>query len=186
MTTTIQQFPLTLEDRLAELEAARAHLMAELESVADAAPTEPGSERWSIAEVAHHLHLSERGILRLIQRALESGERHERKSNDHLQAEWERVCALVGSRQHPASAPSPVVPTNAPSLAETVEHLKHSRQALFEMLGRVTLDELASISIPHPLQAIGVLTGAGWLSVIANHERRHTEQIREITSSVNR
>jgi hypothetical protein len=52
------------------------------------------------------------------------------------------------------------------------------------MLSQVTLDELASISMPHPLEGIGTLTGAGWVSLIAYHERRHTEQIREIKAGL--
>jgi uncharacterized damage-inducible protein DinB len=181
MTATVQQFPITLEDRLAELAAARAQLMAEVQSgISGAAQPQPESGRWSLAEVVYHLYLSEKSISRLLQKALGSGERHTRMGEEHLRAEWERIGSTVGRRERRASAPPPAVPTNAPGLEEAVELLHQSRQTLLEMLSNVTLDDLVSVSMPHPLEVIGLLTGAGWLSLIAYHEQRHTEQIQEL------
>lgn len=184
-TATIQQFPATLEDRLAELVEARAQLMAEIESgVSEAGASLSNSDRWSIAEVAYHLHLSEMGISKLLHKALKSGDRHERVSDERLRAEWEHIRARVGTRQPRATAPASAVPTDAPDLADAVDRLHQSRQRLFEMLSQVSLDELASISMPHPLEGIGTLTGAGWVTLIAYHERRHIEQIREIKAGL--
>ena len=59
--------------------------------------------------------------------------------------------------------------------------LDQSRQQLLELPGRATLEELASISAPHPFAAVGTLTGATWLSVIAFHEIRHAEQLEKLT-----
>jgi hypothetical protein len=172
---------MTLEDRLAELADARAQLMAELDSGATATPSAPSdSDRWTMAETAHHLHLAEAGIAGMLTKALRSGERHARVSDEHLRAEWERIRVLVGTRATRVQAPAPAVPADAPALAETVEHLHQSRQTLLEILSQASLDDLASISMPHPIEGIGNLTGAGWVSLIGYHERRHTEQIREI------
>ncbi|HXF06351.1 MAG TPA: DinB family protein [Blastocatellia bacterium] len=181
MTTEQWQAPLTLEDRLAELAKARAELMAVLENT-PAEPETGTSDRWSVAEIVYHLHLAEKSITRMLQKAIRSGPRQARASEEFLRTEWERIRSLVGSREHPATAPPAALPTDAPPLAEALARLNESRRELLELLGTVSLDDLASVSMPHPFEAIGTVTGAGWLSIIAQHELRHAEQIREITS----
>lgn len=184
MPHAIGQFPTTLEDHLANLAVARAELLREVEA-SDAralAKSQPG--KWSIPEVVFHLHLAEKSISKGLRRSLGSGQREARTSEEKLRAEWERLSSLVGSRRVPASAPASVVPANAPAVAEGVRLVKQSRVELLELLHTSNLDELASISMPHPFEFIGTLTGAGWVSLIAFHELRHTEQIREIKSSL--
>lgn len=181
MLPTPHHFPATLEDRLAALAAARTGLLAELEiwdRQADFVQAEPG--RWSVAEIIYHLHMTESRILKGLHRLLTSGQRQARASDETLRSEWERLKVLVGIRGAPQSAPSSVVPVNAPSFDEGLELLRKSRVELLEMLRNFSLDELVSVSMPHPFQIIGTLTGAGWLSTIAFHELRHTEQIREL------
>lgn len=181
MTTVDWRAPLTLEDRLAELAAARAELLAALEDIAsDSVGAQGESGRWSPAEIIYHLHLAEKSITRMLQKAICSGSRLPRASEEFLRAEWERIRVLVGNREHRASAPPGALPTDAPPLAEALALLNESRRALLEFLGTVSLDDLASVSLPHPFEAIGTVTGAGWLSIIAQHELRHAEQIREI------
>lgn len=184
MLPTSHHFPATLEDRLAELDATRTSLMAELEiweRQADSVQAEPG--RWSVAEIIYHLHMAESSILKGLHRLLTSGPRLARASDETLRSEWERLRALVGTRGAPQSAPSSVVPVNAPGFDQGIELLKKSRVELLEMLRGFGLDDLASITMPHPFQIIGTLTGAGWLSTISFHELRHTEQIRELRPS---
>lgn len=177
--TTTLPFPATLGDRLGELTKARAALMTEIESALSApAPSDP--TRWSLEEIVYHLYLAESSITRMLAKALQSCERHARVADDQLRAEWERIRLLLTNRQARANAPAAVVPNNAPPVAQAVEQLMQSRQQLLQLLDQVSLDDLASISMPHPIQAIGQLTGAGWLSLIGYHERRHTEQIREL------
>ena len=181
MTTGKWQPPLTLEDRLAELTAARAELMDALKNTPAELDT-GASERWSVAEIVYHLHLTEKSIIRILQKSLGSGTRHARASDDSLRAEWERIRSLIGIRDQRASAPPGVVPTGAPALTQAVALLDQSRQALLTFIGTVSLNDLASVSMPHPFEVIGTVTGAGWLSIIAQHELRHAEQIREIIS----
>lgn len=181
MTASLGQYPQGLEDRLAQLEKARNELLREIENCGAQAPhaaAETG--RWSIPEIVYHLHLTEKRVLKGLRRNLDSGPRQERMSEEMLRAEWERVRSLVGIRQAKQTAPPSVVPSNVHGLRETVDLLKQSRLELLEALRHLSLDELASISMPHPFPAIGTLTGAGWLSVIAFHEVRHAEQLREI------
>ncbi len=178
-------YPASLEERLVELVETRTSLMVEIGSgVTEAASDSSASGRWSIAETVYHLHRAETGITRMLQKALSSDERHERVSDEQLRSEWERIRSLTGNREARMNAPASAVPTDAPALEEATERLRQSRHKLFELLSQVSLDELASISMPHPLENMGTLTGAGWVSLIAYHERRHIEQIREIKAGL--
>ncbi|MDW8241479.1 MAG: DinB family protein [Acidobacteriota bacterium] len=180
--TTTPPFPTSLEDRLAELSEARAALMTEIES-AMSAPVPHDPTRWSLAETVYHLYLAESSIARLLEKALQSGQRHARVADEQLRAEWEHIRLVLTDRQARANAPAAVMPNDAPPVAEAVERLQQSRQRLLRLLEQVSLDDLASISIPHSNEAIGRLTGAGWLTLIGYHERRHTQQIRELTAA---
>jgi hypothetical protein len=174
-----EQYPATLAERVAHLEATRELLLAEL----DAAAARGVSGKWSVAEIAYHLHLVERGIGRMMQKFLApeaASARHERKSDDELRAEWRRVSRLASPDYFPVEAPAPVAPANAPGFTESVELLRQSRRALRDALTAATLDDLASFSRPHLVEAMGMLTGAGWLSLVAYHELRHIEQLRRL------
>lgn len=175
-------FPATLQDHIAELKQARARLLEEVGNCQlELAMRKPEPGAWSLTEIIYHLHLSERGIARMIQKAL-SGGRGPAASQEHLQGEWERVREIVGSRHNRAEAPPATRPESVPSFSEAMELLGQSRKELLDLIGQVSLDDLASIWLPHPLKEIGTLTGATWLSLIAFHELRHAEQIRELRS----
>jgi hypothetical protein len=181
ITMPSEEFPASLEDRLAELEAARSHLLSLLEdSRTHAASTETPPERWSVAEVVYHLYLTEKSILKMLRKALASGNSQERRNEGQLRAEWEHVRSLLGNRQLRVRAPSIAEPANPPDLGEAVRLLKQSRREVLEMLRNANLDDLGGVSMPHPFPVVGTLTGAGWLSLIAYHESRHAEQIVEI------
>jgi hypothetical protein len=174
-----EEYPATLADRVTQLAAARETLLAEL----DAAEARRASGKWSVAEVAYHLHLVERGIGRMMQKFLApeaAAARHERKGDGELRAEWQRVSRLASPDYFPVEAPAPVAPANAPGFGESVELLRQSRRALLDAISTATLDDLASFSRPHLVEAMGMLTGAGWLSLVAYHELRHVEQLRRL------
>jgi len=179
MPEPFDQFPRTLSDRLAELEAARTRLLAAIEAgraQSDCVPPEGG---WSVAEIAYHLHLAESATARGLGKRLASSERGKPANEARLLEEWERIRSMVGRRTGRVQAPARVVPENSPSLERTVELLGESRHALLQVLEGASYNDLLSIDLPHPLQAIGLLAGASWLSVTAYHDLRHTEQVRE-------
>jgi hypothetical protein len=180
MTATVQTFPATVAERFAELDRARMTLLAELGdgSVEPPPSAEPG--RWSIGEIAYHLHLVESRITGLLMMVLSSDNRQERASEEKLRAEWELTISRATDPKIRVNAPPGTIPENAPHLVETLALLEKSRSQLLAALQSVTIDDLASVSAPHPIEAIGKLTGAGWLSLIAHHEIRHTRQIREL------
>jgi DinB superfamily len=176
MTNTLEKFPDTLEKRLDELCAANEALRAEINSQEDIKP----NSGWSISEIAHHLYIVEKGITGMLQKAIQSSERCERKTNDVLEKEWENIVSFTSNRQERFNAPSFTVPTNTAILSETINLLTESHNKLANLLTSTSLEELASIAKPHAIESVGLISGLGWLSLIARHKLRHVEQIKEL------
>jgi hypothetical protein len=187
MTNTEQQFPstmpttmpTTMEERLHELANARAMLLAELED-GNFDPNFSEAGRWSVGEIAYHLYLVESRITGLLKALLGSSNRSERANEDRLNKEWELTSSRAGNPEIRAQAPPGTLPEQAPILSESIVMLKRSRAELLALMNQFNLDDLASVLAPHPMETIGVLTGAGWLSLVAHHEMRHTRQVRDL------
>lgn len=176
MSNSLQDFPATLEQKITELETTRNSLLSE---IGDGNDTKPASG-WSISEIAYHTHLVERNITFGLKQTLASSVREERKPDEYLAMEWAQIAERVPSRKERIKAPEAAEPLNAPSLSETIKLLQESRAALNDFLQSTTMDELASISMPHPVHANMLISGPGWLSLLAYHDLRHLAQIKEI------
>jgi len=204
------EFPTSLDARLTHLAETRAALLREIDAVALAAGLSPAGDPvaagsslasapgplpagtddglkarattdvWSVAEIVYHLHLSEKSIARLLRKRLAAADRHQPAGDEQLRTEWERVEGLIGTRKSKVKAPAFVEPIEVPPLATGIDLLGQSRQALLDVVHSVPYADLLSISAPHRFDAVGILTGASWLSAAAFHEHRHTEQHREI------
>lgn len=176
MSNPLQEFPATLSDRLAALETAREMILNEISDGVDAKP----ENGWSVSEITYHLYLVEKIITTGIQKTL-AAQKVERKSDEYLRFEWEQIAERVPGRKQRIVAPEGSVPANCPPLSEIPRYLKESRNALKEVLNNTTLDDLASIEIQHPVKEMGMMiSGPGWLSLLAYHDMRHLSQIQEI------
>jgi hypothetical protein len=176
-------YPATLDDRLKELEQIRNSLFVELNNCSSAACSSQQG-RWSVAEIAYHLHLTEKSITMVLQNGLASMPRHERLPDERIKEEWELITKFAIDRETKFNAPAYVVPKNAPSLEESHRLLEASRAELIKTVSDATLDDLASISLPHPVKSFGNISGIGWVSLIGWHEKRHTEQIKDVKAAV--
>ena len=181
MSTALEIFPATLEQRLAELAAARECLLAEISDGVDAKPA--SASGWSASQVAYHVHLTEKSITAGLSKTLSEGKKEERRSDEYLKAEWEGIAERVPKRENKIVAPEPLQPIDAPALSNSVNLLKESSAALAAFVKSTTLDDLASISIPHPIHKEMLISGLGWLSLIARHDLRHLAQIKEVKQS---
>jgi len=166
-------FPRTVEDHRAELAAARTALLEELQHE-HAAPPEG---TWSAVEIAYHLHLVEKGIVRGLQKFF-AEQRHEPLPVETIEAMWHSNNAALLNRTLKAPAPERTAPLNPPPLPDVVALLAQSRTALLAFLEGKSYTDLASVSFLHAL--FGVISGPLWLSMIAEHEVRHVEQMREL------
>ena len=184
MKNSLEEFPTCLEARLEELQQARASLI----QVAELAPEDDGitgkdSDRWSVAEIIFHLHLAEKRTAGGLKRVLDSEARNALAEETFLRTEWERVRSVVGTRTVHVKSPPRVVPTNTPKRVDALALIRQSRQELLSAIQAATYEDLLCVSMPHPFEVVGVLTGAGWLSVTAFHDLRHAQQIRAMIST---
>jgi hypothetical protein len=171
------EYPESIEAYLAQLQRGRDYLASAANSASRAVDERPAPDRWSVAEVLYHLYLTEKTASAALAQAA-AGERHERKSDEHLRNEWELVVKVGSNRENKLTAPAPFSPQGAPPLEEIWILLGESRQSSLVFLNSLTIDDMASVSRTHP--AIGPMTLAGWFTLLALHDYRHALQIEEI------
>ena len=169
-----------MHPRTAELLAYLDEADAALRAAYDAVPAErraerPTPDRWSPAEVVHHLAIVERRVA-------------------------QRIAALVEeARALPAETDaSPVLPTlTARRLVDRTRRivageasqprdteagrawadLDETRRALKEIVAGADGLALGQVHAPHP--ALGDISGYEWIAFVGAHEARHAAQIRE-------
>jgi uncharacterized damage-inducible protein DinB len=131
------------------------------------------TETWSIAQVCHHLYLSESIFTQAIIYGLN-------KSNGK-KAEPKPV-QLAVDRSQKAKAPDMVVPGDEPlELEKITELLNQSRNLFFEFYNQLEdKSVLKEKSTKHPF--FGYTPLDQWVDLIYLHEERHIVQIREIKS----
>ena len=141
----------------------------------------PNPDTWSVAEVLEHLHMVELGIARLI------GRKIEKAAAAGLTAETETTSLLSSldhlpllDRTNFMAAPELVQPRGELPADRCVAALTESRRALRAALSTGDGLALGTVSAPHV--RLGPLTLYQWVLFLAQHERRHAEQIREIAS----
>ncbi|MEH7225658.1 DinB family protein [Bacillus sp. JJ1566] len=131
----------------------------------------PGINKWSIAQVCHHLVLVEQATIKAIAWGL--------NEVANTQKERKKV-QLILDRTKKFKAPKIVEPATEPIKLQTIiDMLDDSRKKLLTFLS--TIDDksiLAEKSTKHP--SLGDLPLDQWIEQIYLHEQRHIEQIKEI------
>ena len=160
-----------------ELERTRNGLLATVGCVpAETAGLRPEPDGWSVAEIVEHLLIVENGIGRLLGKLGKQADAlGPERSSASLLASLDRFGFPTAQRR--MRAPGPVSPTGTVPLADGLVGLAETRCKLFELLQRVSGHALGELGAPHPL--VGRLTFYEWLLFLAQHEERHTTQIRE-------
>lgn len=166
-----------LDTRRAALEAAVAAVPAHL------ADRRPDDDTWSVAEVLEHLRLAEAGVVRLLEKrglpARDAGLARETETASVLHT-LDHV-ALEERRQR-VPAPALVQPARDVTAAAAFAGLTEVRQRLRAAL--VALDGWAIGTLSHPHPILGPLDFHQWVLFVAQHEARHTRQVREIAASL--
>jgi hypothetical protein len=139
-------------------------------------------DRWSVAEVAEHITVSESTLgglvqLRLMQSPAAPEKREQVKGKDEL------ILTKVPDRSHKAQAPEFLRPTGRwATEAELTKAFEDARAANIHYIS-TTNDDLRDHFFDHP--AFGTLDGYQWLLLISAHSARHTEQIEEVKADPN-
>lgn len=175
-----------LHPRLAELQAeldrTRDALLAAVARVpAELAALRPEADRWSVAEVVEHLRIVEAGVGRLLGKLGKHAETlGPEASTASVLSSLDRYALRSPERR--ISAPDVVAPTGAITLAEGLAGLAESRRRLLDLVQRVSGRALDEVGASHPL--LGRLSFYQWLLFLAQHEERHSIQIRETARRV--
>ncbi|MEH7379062.1 DinB family protein [Bacillus sp. JJ1533] len=136
----------------------------------------PGMNKWSIAQVCHHLVLTELATIKAIAWGL--------KAVDNTPKNRQNV-QLILDRTNRIKAPKIVEPDIEPFEVQSIlDMLNESRHKLLTFLSTIEDQSiLTKKSIKHP--ALGELPLDQWIEQIYLHEQRHIEQIKEIKTLLN-
>jgi len=179
---------LTQADRdkaVAELEGSR---QAFLDATKGLSPAQwnfkAGPDRWSIAECAEHIALSEEFIFGVVTKQVMSTPVTPEK-RDAVKGKDESIVKLLQDGSHKATAPEPIDPVKDHlSAGEAMKQFIASRAHTIEYI-KTTKDDLRDHFFDHPVPAIGTLDAYQWIMLISGHSRRHTLQILEVKADPN-
>lgn len=137
-----------------------------------------GPDRWSIAECAEHIALSEDFIGGLAtDKVMKTPATPEKRSE--VKVTDQDILDKVPDRTGPKfKAPEPIAPKKTfADPDQAVARFKESREKNIDYI-QTTQDDLRDHFLPHP--ALGPLDGFQWLLLMSAHTERHTQQILEV------
>lgn len=136
----------------------------------------PADNRWSVAEAAEHIALSEGLLLSIAQESLKSPDQG--KKAGALEGKENSVIERLKDRSQKADAPDVIRPTGKFSTRkELIEAFKLAREKTMQYV-KTTNDPLKNYIVSHPL--FGELTAYQWLVMIPAHANRHVDQLEEV------
>lgn len=187
-TVAVTAETLTQADRdkaVAELEGSRQAFLDATKGLSAAQWNfKPAPDRWSVAECAEHIALSEDFIFGFVtDQVMKSPAAPEKR--DAVKGKDDLIVKILQDRSHKAKAPEPIDPTKRPMPPEdSVKQFLASRAHTIEYM-KTTQDDLRNHFADHPAPAIGTLDAYQWILLISGHTRRHTLQILEVKADPN-
>ena len=156
------------------LEETRQAFLKSIDGVSEAQWTfKAGPDRWSIAEVAEHIAISEGTILGMIQTQMLKAP----APTGPLMAD-EKLIAAITDRSKKATAPEMLKPANKWATRDALtKDFNLARDQTIEWV-KTTKEDLRAHAAPHP--AFGSLDVHQWVLLLAGHSARHTAQIEEV------
>jgi DinB superfamily len=169
-----------LTDAFSHLDRSRAALRASVDAIdAPLRQRRPEPDRWSAAEVLEHLSIVERlfsgRIADAIDAARASGLDPEAAARTPLP---EAIHARMMDRVNKRHAPDPARPTGTLDAQTAWDALEGGHRRLRALVGGADGLALSQVSIDHAF--FGAMNVYQWVELMAAHETRHTEQIKEI------
>lgn len=178
--------PLTAQERelaLTQFAASRDNFLKSISGLSQKQWTfKPAPDRWSVAEVAEHITVSEAMLSGLVQKqVMQSPSAPEKR--EQVKGKDQLILQKMVDRSHKAQAPEFLRPTGRfASQADLTKTFEDSRKATIDYV-RTTNDDLRDHFFDHP--AFGTLDGYQWLLLISSHSARHTAQIEEVKADPN-
>ena len=158
------------------LQKTRQFLLDEVAGLSEAqANFKPAEDRWSIAECAEHITLSEDFLRGAVGQAMQAPAAPERK--EELKGKEDQVLQFVTDRSQKFQAPEPLRPTGRwDSLEAIIEVFKASRKKTLDY-AHSTPEDLRSHIVDFPT---GDMDAYQFLLFLSGHTERHTLQIQEV------
>jgi uncharacterized damage-inducible protein DinB len=174
--------PLTQQTRdslLKHLQQTRQAFLDATSDLSDAQWTfRVGPDRWSIAEIAEHIAISETTILQLVTEKMLKAPPIPREPNT---VSDEKLLAWLQDRTSKFQAPEMLRPTNRWATRDALmKDFLAAREKTMRYV-ETTADDLHGHGGPHPV--FKMLDGYQWLLLLSGHSARHTAQIEEVKSS---
>ncbi|HEX6278977.1 MAG TPA: DinB family protein [Pyrinomonadaceae bacterium] len=137
----------------------------------------PAADRWSVAEVAEHIGVSEQTIFGMITGQVMKSVADPSK-RDGVKGKEDQILKMIPDRTTRAQAPEILRPTGRWATREALtEEFKKSRAASIEFV-KSTKEPLRDHFGPNPV--FTELDAWQWLLFMAAHTERHTAQINEV------
>jgi hypothetical protein len=169
---------LTQQERdslLRRLEQTRQAFVDAISGVSEAQWTfKAGPDRWSIAEIAEHIAISETTILQLVTERMLKGPALPPNPNPLSD---ERLLAMLLDRSSRFQAPEMLKPTNRWATRDALTKDFLAAREKTATFVKTTTDDLRGRGGPHPV--FKMLDGYQWVLLISGHSARHTAQIEE-------
>ena len=178
--------PLTAAEREAavkDLNDSRQAFLASLQGLSEAQYRfKPAPDRWSVAEVAEHITLSDERIFGLFMDKVMAAPT-DPKLLAQVQHDDARLRTLVTDRSHKVQAPEVLKPTGRFPTLEALQTAFGQGRDKIVVYVQNTQDDLRGHAAPHPL--FKALDGYQWLLLLSAHCARHTAQIAEVKADPN-
>jgi hypothetical protein len=170
---------------VAELEGSRRAFLDATKGLSEAQWNfKPSPERWSVAECAQHIAMSEKFIFGLVTDKVMMAPANPEK-RDAAKGKDETIVTILQDRSHKATAPEPIDPRTKPMAPqESLQLFNDSRAHTIDYI-KTTQDDLRNHIYDHPVPAIGTLDAYQWIMLISGHTRRHTAQLLEVKADPN-
>lgn len=170
--------PLTPAERdslLQHLEQTRQAFLQSISGLSEAQWTfKAGADRWSIAEIAEHIAISETTILQLLTDKMLKGPAIPPNPSPLSD---EKLLAELLDRSSKFQAPEMLKPTNRWATRDALTKDFLAAREKTAAYVKTTTDDLHGHGGPHPV--FKMLDGYQWVLLISGHSARHTAQIEE-------
>src|SRR5262245_12795585 len=173
-----------LTEVFSRLDRSRASLYASVEAIAPSLRQQrPGPDRWSAAEVLEHLSMVERIFTGRIAAAIDAARAKGLEGEAAARAPLPDVIETrMGDRVNKRTAPETARPTGAVDARSAWEAVEGGHQRLHALISDADGLALSQVTLDHAF--FGTMNVYQWIELMAAHEARHTEQIKEIGAAL--
>jgi len=175
--------PAEREHAVAELESSRTAFLEATNGLSEAQWNfKPAPDRWSIAECAEHIGVTETFILSLItEKALKGPAEPEKRAM--VQGKDSTMMTMAVDRSAKFKAPEAIQPTRRwATSGEITKNVLENRTRTIDFVS-TTQEDLRDHFMDHPV--FKTLDTYQWILLTSGHMRRHTAQILEVKADPN-